>query len=114
MMRWIAIAGLVLTTACTQQAASLNRATPERAILYNYSVNVLASDGALCVANRPGRADEWQGVVKGCEHPWNVQVKGHDMAKGPRLPLSATTKPLTGPNVTVRNTTGGVWTFATP
>lgn len=57
----------------------------ERVILYRDTVNVLMSDGSLCVVDRPGRAVRWSGVTAGCPHRFDVMVNAQ--AVGPRQEL---------------------------
>jgi len=49
-------------------------AQPRQAILYRDTVTVQFSDGALCVAPRPGRAAQWSGTLAGCAHPLPFSV----------------------------------------
>ena len=66
---------LLLSTlvACTA-APTPPIAEVERVILYRDTVNVLMSDGTLCVVDRPGQDARWSGVTAGCPHTLEVGV----------------------------------------
>jgi hypothetical protein len=90
MGRAAALLTLLLVAGCVGGAAPPQGATarasggaePARAILYRDTVTVEFTDGALCVAPRPGRAARWQGVLAGCPHlrPYTVDLPAGPMA----------------------------------
>ncbi|WP_145953427.1 hypothetical protein [Oceaniglobus indicus] len=71
-------------------APALREAEPRTAILYRDTVTVGFSDGALCVALRPGRARAWSGVLQGCPHGRDYRVEMPAGGDAPRRVLVRT------------------------
>ena len=78
----------VLLTACTQPASVSPGATPERAFLYQDGINVIMSQGSLCIGERPGRALEWTGRLSGCPYLFGYSVRLSQQPTRPRTILS--------------------------
>ncbi len=73
-MRALTFAAFLALTGCSTGMVNAPVATPpagaapQKAILYRDTVTVQFSDGALCVAPRPGAARSWSGRLSGCPH----------------------------------------------
>ncbi|WP_108483064.1 hypothetical protein [Oceaniglobus ichthyenteri] len=77
------LAGLVLLAGCAAAPMAPPTAPePRQAIMYRNTVTVQFSDGALCVAKRPGTARAWDGTLAGCPHllPYRVTLPGGGLA----------------------------------
>lgn len=87
MIRAFAIPMLLSVAACAATPGGPGAAQPDRAILYRDSVNVIMSEGSLCVGLRPGRAQEWTGQLRGCPFLYTYDVRGVSDTALPRRVL---------------------------
>jgi hypothetical protein len=105
--------GAVLLLCAGWSVATVNTrsATPDQAILYTDSVNIIMSNGSLCVGERPGRAVEWTGHLSGCATQYAYHVR-HGAGSPPRQVLrKADTAAASGPSVTVTDAKGAQHVF---
>ena len=93
MLKSFAISALLAlgVSGCASTSGRPQSAQPDRAILYRDSVNVIMSEGSLCVGNRPGRAHEWTGRLSGCPYLYVYDVRGASDTAPPRRVLQKQT-----------------------
>lgn len=68
--------------ATTPPVSRAAQAEPHQAILYRNTITVEFTDGALCVAKRPGAAQTWAGQLAGCSYtlPYRALLPGAALA----------------------------------
>lgn len=107
---------LVGMAACSSPSQNTRTAEPARTILYRDGVNVIMSEGSLCVGERPGRAGAWSGQLAGCPYLYGYSARGaSDTAPPrrelPRQPDEAANAPV---RVAIEDGAGRVYVFALP
>lgn len=98
---------LLLCAGCSGASVSTRSVVPVQAFIYTDSVNVIMSEGSLCVGERLGRTVEWTGTLSGCEAQFAYQARHSAGALPPRRVLQkSATKPDQGAVVTVTDAKG--------
>ena len=84
MKRASVVIALAVAACASPPSAPVARVTD--VILYRDTVNMLMSDGSLCVLDRPARATRYQGMTTGCPRALSVSV--NTLPVGPRQVLA--------------------------